>query len=66
MAYIPDASDLYDKYDAERCASLDKHPICSECDEPIQDDVMYEINDEYICKECLNNNHRKWVEDYVE
>ena len=66
MPYIPDSSDLFDKYDAERCASLDKLPVCSECDEPIQSEEMYEFNDEYICPECLKDNHRKWVEDFIE
>lgn len=44
--------------DAERYYSgqerqLDKLPRCSECDEPIQDEYCYCINDEYICEECM-------------
>ena len=44
----------------------EKLPRCSECDNPIQDDYYYEINGENVCEECLNDNHRKRVEDYVE
>lgn len=45
---------------------LEKCPKCSMCDEHIQDDFLYEINDEVICEECLNENFRKNVEDYIE
>lgn len=53
-------------HDAEQQAKLDKLPRCSECDNPIQTEECYEINDELICPECLQDNHRKWVEDYIE
>ncbi len=56
--------------DAERCMAeqderLEALPVCSECDQHIQDDHLYEINGEYICQSCMDNNHRKWVEDCV-
>lgn len=56
----------FERYDAQQEAKLVRLPRCSECGEPIQSDECYEINDELICPECLKNNHRKWVEDYVE
>lgn len=56
----------FDRWDAEQTAALKKMPVCSYCDEPIQDDYLYEINDEVICEECLKDNFRKPVEDYVE
>ena len=56
----------YAAYDAHQQSELDKLPRCSYCDEPIQDDFYYEINDELICPECLEQHHRKWVDDYVE
>lgn len=55
----------FDRHDAEQQAALEKCPKCSMCDEYIQDDYLYEINDEVICEECLNDNFRKPVEDYV-
>lgn len=55
----------FDRWDKEQQAALDKLPKCAECDEPIQTDECYEINDEYICPECLENNHKHWVEDLV-
>ena len=56
----------FDRWDAEQTAKLAQHPICAECDEPIQDDYYYEINGECVCPECLDNNHKHWVEDYIE
>ena len=56
----------FHRYDAEQEKSLEKLPRCCECDNPIQTEECYEINDELICPECLNDNHRKLVEDYVE
>lgn len=54
----------FDRYDAEQQKQLEKCPKCSMCDEYIQSDHFYEINDEVICEECINN-FRKPVEDYV-
>ena len=56
----------FDRWDRQREKALAKLPRCSECDKPIQDDFCYEINGELICEECLNDNHRKRVEDYAE
>lgn len=55
----------FDRYDAQQTKQEEKLPECSECGKKVQDDHFYEINDEVICSECLDNNHRKWVEDYV-
>lgn len=56
----------FDRYDAEQTEVLEKRPVCSYCDEYIQDDYLYEINDEVICEECCNQNFRKNVEDYIQ
>ena len=64
--YIPDNYDLFVAHDAEQERMLAKLPICSECGEPIQSDECYEINDELVCPQCLEENHRKWVDDYIE
>lgn len=64
--YIPDPTDLFCQHDAAQQKKLNKLPVCIECDEPIQDEVCFEINDEVICPDCLVKNHRKWTEDYIE
>lgn len=54
------------RHDAEQSRWLERRPVCSECGEPIQSERCYEVNDELICEECMERNHRKYVEDYIE
>ncbi len=54
------------RYEAEQEKALKRLPKCCECGEPIQDDECYEIGDGLICPDCLKDNHRKWVDDYVQ
>ena len=55
----------FDRWDAEQSKQEEKLPECSECGTKVQEEHYYSINDEVICPECLENNHRKLVEDYV-
>ena len=65
MSWTDDPVADFLRYDAEQEAKLEKLPICCECKHPIQSDECYEFNDELICPDCLEKNHRKWVEDIV-
>lgn len=65
MDYIPDYNDLLDRYEAEREREIEKLPICCECDNPIQTEDCYEFDGDLICPGCLNDYHRKSVDDYV-
>ena len=56
----------YDRYAEEQNKQLQKLPVCSYCDTHIQDECLYEINDELICENCLNDNFRKNTEDFIE
>lgn len=62
---IPDNYDRWEQHQAEQDRAEEKLPECSECGEKVHNDYFYEINDEVICSDCLDSNHRKWVEDYV-
>jgi formylmethanofuran dehydrogenase subunit E len=54
MTFTDDPVKDYDRHSSEQDRKLDNLPICSECEEPIQDDMCYEINGEYICEECMD------------
>lgn len=54
-----------ERHIAEQERRLDKLPECSECGEKIQDEYCFEINDEYICEHCMDENHKKAVDDIV-
>ena len=66
MYYSDDPSRDFDRWNADQEAELSKLPVCSECGQPIQSEDCFEINDELICEQCLHDNHKKRVEDYVE
>lgn len=66
MSYTNDPVADFLRHDAAQERQLARLPICSECHEPIQTDECYEINDELICPQCMEENHRKWVDDYIE
>ena len=63
---IPDAYDLWEAHNQEQEKELEKLPYCEICGEPIQDDHLYLINDEFVCQERLDRDFRKDVDDYVE
>lgn len=65
MYYTDDPIADYHRYDTEQTERLDRLPVCPECERPIQDDCCYEINGEFICEECLKDNHRRWTEDVL-
>lgn len=54
------------RYTEEKDNLLAKCPVCDYCNEHIQDEYLYEINDELICEECIKDNFRKNVEDYIQ
>lgn len=62
----PDSYDLWEQHERKMDRQLERLPRCSECDEPIQDDHFYLVNGENICEQCLYDNYRKAVEDYID
>ena len=68
--YCPDNYDAFVWHEAEREREekewRSKLPECSECGEKITDEDCYEINDELICPECIEANHKKRTENYMD
>ena len=63
---VPDNYDAYRQHEAEQEAWLKRLPICEECNEPIQEDVLYDIDGTLYCEKCMKNLFRKWTDDYEE
>lgn len=59
MPYIPDNLDMFNLWDFKQNKRLSELPKCDYCDEPIQHDHYYLINDEFICPDCLDSYFRK-------
>ena len=66
MDYTPDYNDLHSAYEYEQERKLAKYPKCDYCGEPITDDYCYDIAGDIICENCLNEHHRKPIEEYME
>lgn len=62
MMHCPDAYDMWVAHDARQEKALAELPVCYYCDEPIQDGFYYEVNEEIICKDCLDSHFRKEVD----
>lgn len=54
-----------DRYYSELEEQAEKLPACRECGERIDGETAFEFRGEYICEECLIENHRVWVEDLI-
>ena len=50
---MPDNYELFKQHEDNQQTKLDRLPTCTNCGEYIQDDYYYEINEEYLCEECM-------------
>lgn len=60
-----DNYDLWYAHDSQLESQFHMLPECCECGEKIQDEYLFEVNDEYICERCMESNHRKYVDDLI-
>ncbi len=63
---IPDNYSAWERHEVDLERELAKRPVCSICDEHIQDDYAYNINGELICSECMERHFKVNVEDYIQ
>lgn len=66
MPYIPDVLDLWAEQQAKKDRDLERLPRCAICDEPIQTEKLYLINNETICPSCMKREYEKDTDDYIE
>lgn len=65
MRTIPDNYDLWEAHDIKNEMWLARRPVCSECDQHIQDEEAFYINGEWICEKCMDN-YKRFVDDFCE
>lgn len=63
--YVPDNFDAYDRHEARRMELCNRYPVCDYCGEPITEDY-YDLDGDLICKECLDHNFKKRIDNYIE
>lgn len=56
MIYTDDPVRDYERYDAEQAQRLAKLPKCSCCGEPIEQEMALELDGEFICDSCIEDN----------
>lgn len=61
-----DNYDLFLSHDAKQEEDLKRFPRCAECKQRITDEYVFAIDDGVICEQCLRDNHRKSIQDYME
>jgi formylmethanofuran dehydrogenase subunit E len=54
-------ADFY-RYDAELADEEELLPHCDYCGEPIYE-CYYDIDGDIVCKDCLDDNFKKWVDE---
>jgi hypothetical protein len=64
MSFTNDPIRDYDNYCRKQQKAEERLPVCADCGEPIDSDCYYEFDCYFYCEKCLEDNHRKWTEDY--
>ena len=60
---MADNYSLWEDRERQYEAWLSRRPVCADRDEHIQDDHYFEINGEYICPRCMEDLHRRDIDD---
>ena len=66
---IPDCVPYQDflRKEREERIWLSRRPICCECEQHIQGEECYEIDEgKLVCPACLDEHYKKWTEDYID
>lgn len=61
-----DPLDDFERLERENERYAKRCPVCCHCGEPIMDNKMFVINDNYYHIECAEDEFMKWTEDYIE
>lgn len=65
MPYTDDPVADFHCHDAERQQRISVLPVCCECDHPITDETLFLFDGEYICHQCVKDNHLRYTEDFT-
>lgn len=66
MYYTDNPHADFDSHDREQSEWLDTLPVCCRCGEPIQDEDLYDIDDNLYCEECMKSEFRRCTENYID
>jgi formylmethanofuran dehydrogenase subunit E len=61
-----DAIKDFEARDRAQTRALSRYPLCKYCGERIMGDFVFVFAGDCLCEECLNEEHRFYVDDYIE
>ena len=61
-----DNYDMYVRHEAKQNAMLERLPVCCCCGKRIQDDVLYDINGDLYCEDCMKEEFMRSVDSYID
>lgn len=64
--YTDDPARDFAQWDMEQTMAEARLPVCNCCGEAIRDDFYYEIDDEILCTDCMNDRFRKSTDDFID
>lgn len=59
MRDILDVYDLWEAQDIKKERWLARLPQCEFCENPIQDEYIWEIEDSFYCEDCAKKQYRR-------
>ena len=62
---IPDNYDILRQHEDRMAQRRLRFPKCSECEERILDEFLYEINGELFCERCMKDSFRQDTDLYI-
>lgn len=60
---VPDNYEILMAHEREKDRWLSRRPVCSFCEQAIQEEFFYEIDCEMVCEDCLKLHFRRTVQE---
>lgn len=62
---VPDNYDMFEAHEREQQAAMELLPVCDICDQHVQSEYCYKINDTIICESCMAEYYRVETTDLM-
>lgn len=64
--YTDDPVADFNRHDMEQARKEARLPVCEKCRERIHDDEYFDICNEILCRDCMEDKYMKHTEDYIQ
>ena len=59
MFYTDDPLMDFARHDAQQTKELESRPVCADCQEHIQEETAFYIEEKWICENCIDSYRRE-------